>query len=286
MISFFNWLKGNAWRHAVAWVCVIFAVFPLYLVVLSAFNSSPSLQSTSFFPKTFVWDNFAVLFNDPTVPYLRWMMNSAIIAGSVSLASVAIGAASAFGFSRLRFKGKRTGLQALLLIQMFPSVLALSAIYVIMERVHVFAPDWGLGTAGGLVLVYLGGSMGVNIWLMKGFVDSIPLELDEAAKVDGASAMQTYWQIFLPLATPILAVVTLLSFIGLFNEYVMARLFLPDVESRTVAVGLQFFIGGQYNAYWGPFAAGSLLASVPIIIVFMSLQRYIIGGLTAGSVKG
>ena len=128
--------------------------------------------------------------------------------------------------------------------------------------------------------------MGVNIWLMKGFVDSIPLELDEAAKVDGASAMQTYWQIFLPLASPILAVVTLLSFIGLFNEYIMARLFLPEVEQRTVAVGLQFFIGGQYNAYWGPFAAGSLLASVPIIIVFMSLQRYIIGGLTAGSVKG
>lgn len=276
----------NSWRHLVAWICVLFAIFPLYLVILSAFSTSPGLQSTSLIPRSFVWDNFAILFTDPTVPYMRWMLNSAIIAGSVSLASVAIGAASAFGFSRLRFKGKRTGLQALLLIQMFPSVLALSAIYVIMERVHVFAPEWGLGTAGGLVLVYLGGSMGVNIWLMKGFVDSIPLELDEAAKVDGASAMQTYWQIFLPLARPILAIVTLLSFIGLFNEYVMARLFLPDVNSRTVAVGLQFFIGGQYSAYWGPFAAGSLLASVPIIIVFMSLQRYIIGGLTAGSVKG
>ena len=286
MIKVAHWLKTNSWRHFVAIACCVFAIFPLYLVVLSAFNSSPSLQATSFIPRTFVWDNFSVLFTDPTVPYMRWMMNSAIVAGSVSLLSVAIGAASAFGFSRLRFKGKRTGLQALLLIQMFPSVLALSAIYVIMERVHVFAPDWGLGTAGGLVLVYLGGSMGVNIWLMKGFVDSIPLELDEAAKVDGATAMQTYWQIFLPLATPILAVVTLLSFIGLFNEYVMARLFLPDVGSRTVAVGLQFFIGGQYSAYWGPFAAGSLLASIPIIAVFMSLQRYIIGGLTAGSVKG
>ena len=286
MIKVAHWLKTNSWRHLVAVACCVFAIFPLYLVVLSAFNSSPSLQATSFIPRTFVWDNFSVLFTDPTVPYMRWMMNSAIIAGSVSLLSVAIGAASAFGFSRLRFKGKRTGLQALLLIQMFPSVLALSAIYVIMERVHVFAPDWGLGTAGGLVLVYLGGSMGVNIWLMKGFVDSIPLELDEAAKVDGATAMQTYWQIFLPLATPILAVVTLLSFIGLFNEYVMARLFLPDVGSRTIAVGLQFFIGGQYSAYWGPFAAGSLLASIPIIAVFMSLQRYIIGGLTAGSVKG
>ena len=286
IISLARWIKGNSWRHIVAWACCFFAVFPLYLVVLSAFSTSPSLQSSSFVPRSFVWDNFAVLFNDPAVPFMRWMGNSALIASLVSIFSVAVGAASAFAFSRLKFKGKRVGLQALLLLQMFPSVLALSAVYVIMERVQVFAPGWGMGTSNGLILVYLGGSMGVNIWLLKGFVDSIPLELDEAAKVDGASAMQTYWQIFLPLARPILAVVTLLSFIGLFNEYILARLFLSDVDSRTVAVGLQSFIGGQYSAYWGSFAAGSLLASVPIVIVFISLQRYIIGGLTAGSVKG
>jgi len=281
-----NWFKQNAWRHTVALICCLFAVFPLYLVVLASFSPQQSLQSTSFIPNGFVFDNYKLLFTDPTVPFLTWMKNSAIVAASVSFLSVLIGASSAFAFSRLKFKGKRAGLQALLLVQMFPSVLALSAIYVIMERVFVFAPQWGLGTLGGLVLVYLGGSMGVNIWLMKGFVDSIPLELDEAAKVDGASAMQTYWQIFVPLAMPILSVVTLLSFIGLFNEFIMARLFLPETENRTVAVGLQGFIGGQYSQNWGPFAAGSLLASVPIIIVFMSLQRYIIGGLTAGSVKG
>lgn len=286
MINFFHWFQQKSWRHMVAIVCCVFAIFPLYLVVTASFSSNQSLQSTSFIPTSFVWDNYELLFTDPKVPFLTWMKNSAIIAASVSFLSVLIGAASAFAFSRLRFKGKRVGLQSLLLVQMFPSVLALSAIYVIMERVYVFAPEWGLGTLGGLVLVYLGGSMGVNIWLMKGFVDSIPLELDEAAKVDGASAMQTYWQIFVPLASPILAVVTLLSFIGLFNEFILARLFLPENEDRTVAVGLQGFIGGQYAQNWGPFAAGSILASVPIIIVFMSLQRYIIGGLTAGSVKG
>ena len=286
MINLVRWTREKSWRHLVAWVCVIFAIFPLYLVVLASFSPNQSLQSTSFIPTDFVLTNYVMLFTDPSVPFLTWMRNSALIAGVVSILSVCIGAASAFAFSRLRFKGKRVGLQALLLIQMFPSVLALSAIYVIMERVYVFAPDWGIGTLGGLILVYLGGSMGVNIWLMKGFVDSIPLELDEAAKVDGASAMQTYWQIFLPLASPIMAIVTLLSFIGLFNEFILARLFLPELETRTVAVGLQGFIGGQYSANWGPFAAGSLLASVPIIIVFMSLQRYIIGGLTAGSVKG
>ena len=128
--------------------------------------------------------------------------------------------------------------------------------------------------------------MGVNIWLLKGFVDSIPAELDEAAKIDGASPMQTYWLIFIPLATPVLAVVCLLRFIGTFNEFIVARLFLVEMSGRTVAVGLQQFIGGQYASNWGAFAAGSILASIPIVIIFLSLQKYIVNGLTAGSVKG
>ena len=195
-------------------------------------------------------------------------------------------AASAFAFSRLRFRGKKTGIQTLLLVQMFPAILALSAVYVIMERVYKFAPEIGLGSRGGLMLVYLGGAMGINIWLLKGFVDSIPVELDEAAKIDGASATQTYWLIFVPLAAPVLAVVTLLGFIGTFNEFILARLFLVDMQTRTVAVGLQQFIGGQYSQNWGPFAAGSILASIPIVVIFLSLQKYIVSGLTAGSVKG
>jgi arabinogalactan oligomer/maltooligosaccharide transport system permease protein len=214
------------------------------------------------------------------------MKNSLMISGFVAVVSVVIGAASAFAFSRLRFKGKKFGIQLLLLIQMFPAILAISAVYVIMERVYKFAPSLGIGTQAGLILIYLGGAMGVNIWLLKGFVDSIPVELDEAAKIDGASAMQTYWQIFVPLAAPVLAVVSLLSFIGTFNEFILARLFLIEVESRTVAVGLQQFIGGQYSENWGPFAAGSIIASIPIVIIFLSLQKYIISGLTAGSVKG
>jgi arabinogalactan oligomer/maltooligosaccharide transport system permease protein len=117
-------------------------------------------------------------------------------------------------------------------------------------------------------------------------VDSIPAELDEAAKIDGASPVQTYWLIFIPLATPVLAVVCLLSFIGTFNEFIVARLFLVEMSGRTVAVGLQQFIGGQYATNWGAFAAGSILASIPIVIIFLSLQRYIVNGLTAGSVKG
>ena len=280
------WLKDKLWRHLVGLFMVFFALFPLYLVVISSFNPSGSLQITSFIPAEFSLANYELLFTSPAIPYMTWMKNSLIISGGVAFISVVIGAASAFAFSRLKFRGKKRAIELLLLVQMFPAILAIAAVFVIMERIYTFAPAIGLGTQGGLVLVYLGGAMGVNIWLLKGFVDSIPVEIDEAAKIDGASPMQIYWQIFIPLATPVLAVVALLSFIGTFNEYILASLFLADMDSRTVAVGLQQFIGGQYSKNWGPFAAGSIIASIPIVIIFLSLQRYIVSGLTAGSVKG
>jgi arabinogalactan oligomer/maltooligosaccharide transport system permease protein len=281
-----KWLRQDLWRHLVGTAICLFALFPLYLVIISSFSSSGSLQLSSFLPREISFANYDKLFNDPTIPYLTWVKNSLLIAGSVAVFSVIIGTASAFAFSRLKFKGRKFGIQLLLLVQMFPAILAISAVYVIMERVYKFAPEIGLGTQPGLLLVYLGGAMGVNIWLLKGFVDSIPAELDEAAKIDGASEVQTFWLIFVPLAAPVLAVVALLSFIGTFNEFILARLFLVDMESRTVAVGLQQFIGGQYSQNWGPFAAGSILASIPIVIIFLSLQKYIVSGLTAGSVKG
>ena len=281
-----KWVRENLWRHAVAISICLFALFPLYLVILSSLKTSGSLQVGSFIPHEISLDNFRFLFKSPKTPYLLWFKNSILIASTVALSSVFIGAASAFAFSRLKFKGKRLGIRLLLLVQMFPAVLAISAVYIIRERVYTFAPSLGLGSQGGLILVYLGGSMGVNIWLLKGFVDSIPAELDEAAKIDGASPMQIYWLIFLPLATPVLAVVCLLSFIGTFNEFILARLFLVEMNGRTIAVGLQQFIGGQYATNWGPFAAGSILASIPIVIIFLSLQRFIVNGLTAGSVKG
>jgi len=281
-----TWLRSNLWRHVLVSSVCLFSLFPLYLVVISSFNSTGSLRLDSFIPREISFANYKLLFTDSTIPYLTWMKNSLIIAGATAVLSVTIGSASAFAFSRLNFKGRKTGIQMLLLVQMFPAILAISAVYVIMERVYTFAPSIGLGTQAGLLLIYLGGAMGVNIWLLKGFVDSIPKELDEAAKIDGASAVQTYWLIFMPLAAPVLAVVSLLSFIGTFNEFILARLFLVDMESRTVAVGLQQFIGGQYSENWGPFAAGSIIASVPIVIIFLSLQKYIVNGLTAGSVKG
>lgn len=277
---------GHLWRHLYAWGLIIFSIFPIYVVIQSSFDPSGSLASSSLWPSRFSWKNYETLFTLESVPYLTWVKNSVILASANAIISVFVGAASAFAFSRLRFKGRKTGLQALLLVQVFPSFLALAAIYVMMERVYTVFPSIGLGSLGGLLIIYLGGSMGVNAWLLKGFIDTVPLELDEAARIDGASTSQVYWLIFFPLAAPVLAVTALLSFIGTFNEFVLASLFLQDINQRTVAVGLQQFVGAQFGQNWGPFAAGSLLAAIPLVGLFLSLQRYIIGGLTAGSIKG
>jgi arabinogalactan oligomer/maltooligosaccharide transport system permease protein len=274
-------------KHLFLWVLVLFTLFPIYIVIESSITDTGSLATGTLVPSHPTWANFSLLIkNSGSIPYFRWMTNTIILASANAIVSVIVGAASAFAFSRMRFKGRKFGLQALLLVQVFPSFLALAAIYVMMERVFTVFPQIGLGSLGGLLLIYLGGSMGVNAWLLKGYIDTIPLELDEAARIDGASTIQVYWIIFFPLAAPVLAVTALLSFIGTFNEFVLASLFLQDVNRRTVAVGLQQFVGSQFGQNWGPFAAGSLIASIPLVILFLSLQRFIIGGLTSGATKG
>ena len=278
--------KSDAWKHILAISLVLFTAFPIYVVLVTSFDPTGGISSSSLLPVRFSFDNYILLFTDSRVPYMSWMINSLLIASATAITSVFIGAAAAFAFSRLRFKGRKVGLKSLLLIQVFPSFLSLSAIYVMMEQVFLVMPALGLGSIWGLYLIYIGGALGINAWLLKGFLDTIPLELDESARLDGASVPQVYWLIFFPLAAPVLAVTAVLSFIGTFNEFVLASLFLQDVEKRTVAVGLQQFVGGQYEQTWGPFAAGSIIASVPLVIIFLSLQRFIIGGLTAGATKG
>jgi len=278
--------KGNILSHAFVWVFILFTIFPIYIVIESSFNNGGALSTNSLIPSGWSWINFKTLFHDPSVPFMRWMFNSFVLASANALISVFIGGAAAFAFSRMKFRGRKTGLQALLLVQVFPSFLAIAAIYVMMDSVYSVFPKLGIGSMGGLLLIYLGGSMGVNIWLLRGYINTIPLELDEAARIDGASTSQVYWLIFFPLAAPVLAVTALLAFIGTFNEFILASLFLTNVDQRTVAVGLESFIGAALGQNWGPFAAGSLLASIPLVILFLSLQRFIIGGLTQGATKG
>jgi arabinogalactan oligomer/maltooligosaccharide transport system permease protein len=286
-------LGDTWWRHIVGIAAMIFALFPVVFVLSSAFNADQTLDGSRLIPHHVTLQNFRDLFNTnlqdvniPTAHYVAWYVNSLIIPGVAAILSVALGAFAAYAFSRFRFKGRRFGMLALLLIQMFPQLLLVVAIYLILLQTGDVFPAFGLNTRTGLILVYLGGAMGVNTWLMKGFFDTIPSELDESAKVDGATPSQIFWGVILPLATPILLVVALISFIFTLNEFAIANTVLQTTDKQTLAVGLRIYIDKKYSNNWGPFAAGALLAAIPVTALFLGLQKYIVGGLTQGSVKG
>ena len=299
--SFRRWFRDLGWRHLVAIAALLFAIFPVVWVISASVNPTGNLVGQSLIPEGATLDNFRELLDrdfvpegaiaaegEINVPYTSWFRNTMIIAGAAAIGQTFLSALAAYAFSRMRFRGRRVGLLALLLVQMFPQLLAFTAIFVLMTDMKDVFPAIGLGTSAGLILVYLGGALGVNTWLMKGFFDTIPKDLDEAAKVDGASPNQIYFQVILPLAAPILAVIALLSFIFTINDFVVAAAVLGQgaEEGFTLAIGLFRFLDAGFEKNWGAFAAGALMAGIPVIILFQLLQRFIVSGLTQGGVKG
>jgi ABC-type maltose transport system permease subunit len=172
------------------------------------------------------------------------------------------------------------------LMQVFPTALLFIAIFLFLDTLGKVVGWLGLNTHTGLIFIYLAGAMGINVWLMKGFLDSIPRDMDEAAKIDGASDWKIFWYIILPLIRPIMAVITLLTFIFAYSEYLLARTILQDTTQFTLAVGLTASAQKQFSQNWGTYSAGALIGALPIIILYLFLQDYIVSGLTEGSVKG
>lgn len=280
-----RWFTQVGWRHVVGVLAVAFSLFPILFVLSAAVNPLGTLSSTELVPTAGVSvENFTGLLD--RTAFGRWFLNSLLLAGVASFASVFLSALAAYAFSRMRFAGRRVGLLSLLLIQMFPQFLAIVAIFLIFNTVTDLWPAIGFNTPWGLFLLYMGAALGVNTWLMKGFFDTLPRELDESATMDGASHAQIFFRIMLPLVAPILAVTALLAFIGTINEFLMANVFLTDTESKTLAVGMFGLVAGERNNNFGIFAAGTLLTAIPTVLVFQLLQRYIVSGLTAGAVKG
>jgi arabinogalactan oligomer/maltooligosaccharide transport system permease protein len=276
-----------ALRHAFVLAVCAFAIFPILFVVSAALNPLGTLASTELLPTGASLANFGELMTSDVHPFGRWFLNSVFIALTSSFASLMLSMLAAYAFSRMRFAGRRVGLLALLLIQMFPQFLAIVTIFMIFTRVTELYPAFGFDTVWGLMLLYLGGALGVNTWLMKGFLDTVPKELDEAATVDGATHAQIFWKVIMPLVTPILAVTALLAFITTMSEFLMANVFLRDPESKTLAVGMYGMIAGdRRNENFGMFAAATLLTAIPTVSVFLWLQKYIVSGLTSGAVKG
>lgn len=273
-------------RWLIALVLIFFAIFPVLWVLSASLNPVNTLASARLIPENVGLDNYRFLFNSPEFPMLTWLWNSIKISSITTILSVTITTLAAYAFSRFRFAGRQNMLKAILLIQVFPGLLAMIAVFTLVTQFGTIIPALGLDTHTGLILVYLGGAMGVNIWLMKGFFDTIPRAIDESAMVDGATHWQIFTQLLLPLMRPILIVVAILSFIGTYGDFILARILLKSTEQYPLMVGLFIFTSGSFSQNWGPFAAGALIGALPIMIIYLLLQDQIVGGLTQGAVKG
>ena len=278
-----SWLTLIGAYAACALACVV-VLYPVLLVVKKAIEPGTSFSlSPSPLPSDVTLDHFRDVLGargeHGELLFLRQAINSIVCAALTTVIGVALSCTCAYALSRLRFPGQRAGLGMFLVVQMFPATLLLLPLYVLLDRLHL------LGSLLGLVLVYATTAIPFCVWNLKSYFDAIPRELEEAARVDGASPWVTFRKVILPLVRPGLAITALFSFMTAWNEFIMASTFMTEERQYTLPVLVQSSVG-QFSADWGRFAAGALLTSLPVIILFYVLQRFLTGGLTSGAVKG
>lgn len=280
--------------HIFLLMFVAMIMFPLVMIIGISLRPG-NFAIGEIIPHTISWEHWQlalgldVVYPDGTIkpppfPVLLWLWNSVKVASLSAIGILALSTTCAYAFARLKFKGKNSLLQAMLIFQMFPAVLSLVALYALFDRLGQYVPFLGLNTHAGLIFAYLGG-IALHVWTIKGYFETIDSSLEEAAALDGATPWQAFYLILLPLSVPILAVVFILSFIAAITEVPVASLLLREVDNYTLAVGMQQYLYPQ-NYLWGDFAAAAVLSALPITLVFLLAQRWLIGGLTAGGVKG
>lgn len=268
--------------YAILILMTLFALYPIWFAILASGRPGDRLYTLNlagmFVPTEWTWDNYQVLFTEK--PFLIWIKNSLVIAGSTAVAALFLGTSAAFAFSRFKFRGREAGLIVFLAIQAFPGILALVPIAQILSALG------GFGKAWGLIIAYMAGTLVFVTWNLKGYFDTIPIDLEEAGMIDGAGPVQSFVYIALPLARPALAVTALFGFMAGWGEFFLANILLPAPdEIKTVMVGM-FQMAGEVSVPWGQFAAGAVFVIIPIVLVFLWLQRYLEAGLTVGGVKG
>jgi arabinogalactan oligomer/maltooligosaccharide transport system permease protein len=279
--------------HIVLGIMVIITVYPLLWVFTVAFSGQQGLaivqtpqdptvldrlRAITPWPEHVTWSNFTAVFSDQ--PFARWLGNSLVVAGATTVLGVFLACTAAYAFSRFRFPGRRAGMMSFLVAQMFPGTLMLIPLYIIIVK-------WlGLGSSWlALIMVYSTTSIPFCVWMLKGYFDTIPKELEESALMDGASVQTVFLKIILPLAKPAIAITALFSFMTGWNEFILAATFMNKESMYTAPVGLRFFVGG-FSQQWGFFAAGAIITAIPVVVLFLILQKYLVSGLTAGAVKG
>jgi len=272
-------ILAQAWATRLfIWVFLVITLFPAVWVAAVSFRAGDAFYSDEIWPRVLTWKNYVLLLTKTNFPL--WVYNTVKIAAILSVIQFFQTSTAAYAFSRMRFRGRVAGLMGLIIFQMFPATMVLASNYILLGRLHL------LNTHAGYILISSGAGA-YAIWLLKGYIDNIPVELDEAAAVDGATRWQIFTRIILPLSRPFVAVQVLFTVLGMFSEYMNASIFLKNAKLYTVAVGMQTFVGGDFQANkWPQFAAGAVLTSVPLVALWMFLQKHLIAGLTRGAVKG
>ena len=261
-------------------VCVII-IYPLLWTIGASFNPGNSLVSTSIIPKNPTNEHYVKLFaGEGNLFYKQWYLNSLKISVFTMLLSLISVSFTAYAFSRFRFSGRKNGLPLFMLLQMIPQFSALTAIFVLGQMLGLINSHWLL------ILIYVGGQIPMNSYLLKGYMDTIPMDLDESARIDGASRTRIFWQIIIPLSRPMLAVVAMNGFTGPLGDFALSSVILRNPESYTLPIGLYKLVSDKMGASYTTFAAGAILISIPIVIVFLSLQKHFVSSLTAGGTKG
>ena len=256
-----------------------FAIYPITRILTIALRPGDQLLTPSLavIPQGATLANFRILLFE--TPFLRWLLNSTLIALAVTITGVALASTAGYGLSRFRFRGHGSMLRGLLVTQMFPATMLLLPLYLILIKLSL------INSYLGVIIIYTATALPFCIWQLKGYYDTIPLALEEAAGIDGATRWQSFTRVVLPLAAPALVITALFSFMTAWNEYVVAALVLQDVEIFTLPLGLKMFQSNM-STQWGLYASGALLVSIPVVILFLLLSRYLISGLSSGGVKG
>ena len=255
------------------------AIYPVLTVVTVSLRPGDRLLSTSLaiVPKDATFDSYIALFRDK--PFARWMLNSTLVALAVTVFATALASTAGYAFSRFRFPGHRAGMALLLITQMFPATMLLLPLFLMLAKLQL------INSYLGLIAVYSATALPFTIWQMKGYYDTIPPELEEAALIDGASRMRTFYTIILPLAAPALVITALFSFLTAWSEYIVAAQVLLTEDLFTLPLGLKQFQASM-TTEWGLYSAGSIVVSIPVVALFFYLSRWLVSGLTLGSVKG
>ena len=278
-------ILGYTWRYLLAAALIAFALIPVIWVISTSFNQAQSLSSARLVPRNPTMENYVHLLTRPSLDFKRWMLNSL----KVSVISVAIivvlTCTAAYALSRFRFRAKKFVMMSIMLVNVFPGILALIALFTMFQQLGDFIPVLGLNTHGALIAVYISGAMSINTLMVKGYVDTIPREIDESCIVEGATYWQTFWKVVFPMIRPIVITVLILAFIATYGDFIIANLLLKGNEQVTVMVGIFRFTQQRMNTDWGLVTAATLLAAVPTVLLFYFSQKYIIAGLTSGAVK-